>query len=94
LRRTRVNLGSFFNVNQPDPTQVVSEHDSTGRTLTKNEDLWMGPSLAHVIPGVRTFRLPAVEASLAVGFHSMTAAINVNSELSQMMFLSASAIVV
>src|SRR4029077_241336 len=32
-----VHLGSFFNVNQPDPTQVVTLHDSRGRTGPKNE---------------------------------------------------------
>jgi hypothetical protein len=31
-----VHLGSFFNVNQPDPTFVVTLHDSQGRTGPKN----------------------------------------------------------
>jgi hypothetical protein len=31
-----VHLGSFFNVNQPDPTATVTEHDSEGRTGQKN----------------------------------------------------------
>src|SRR5258707_5336274 len=31
-----VHLGSFFNVNQPDPTTVVTLHDSQGRTGPKN----------------------------------------------------------
>jgi hypothetical protein len=31
-----VHLGSFFNVNQPDPTGVVTAHDSTGRSGPKN----------------------------------------------------------
>ncbi|HVS86981.1 MAG TPA: carboxypeptidase regulatory-like domain-containing protein [Candidatus Acidoferrum sp.] len=31
-----VHLGSFFNVNQPDPTFVVTLHDSKGRTGPKN----------------------------------------------------------
>ncbi len=31
-----VHLGSFFNVNQPDPTATVTEHDSEGRTGPKN----------------------------------------------------------
>src|SRR6266404_2209976 len=50
-----VHLGSFFNVNQPDPTQVVTEHDSRGRTGPKNE--YCGVSLipCPFNPGVRTF---------------------------------------
>jgi hypothetical protein len=31
-----VHLGSFFNVNQPDPTATVALHDSLGRTGPKN----------------------------------------------------------
>ena len=31
-----VHLGSFFNVNQPDPTATVTLHDSQGRTGPKN----------------------------------------------------------
>src|SRR5467141_2904414 len=38
-----VHLGSFFNVNQPDPTTVVTQHDSQGRTGPKNEYCGVGP---------------------------------------------------
>jgi len=50
-----VHLGSFFNVNQPDPTQVVTEHDSRGRTGPKNEYCGVGPIPCPFNPGVRTF---------------------------------------
>jgi Carboxypeptidase regulatory-like domain/TonB dependent receptor len=50
-----VHLGSFFNVNQPDPTQVVTLHDSQGRTGPKNEYCGVGPVPCVFNPGVRTF---------------------------------------
>jgi hypothetical protein len=50
-----VHLGSFFNVNQPDPTQVVTLHDSRGRTGPKNEYCGVGPIPCPFNPGVRTF---------------------------------------
>jgi hypothetical protein len=50
-----VHLGSFFNVNQPDPTQVVTLHDSRGRTGPKNEYCGVGPVPCPFNPGVRTF---------------------------------------
>jgi len=50
-----VHLGSFFNVNQPDPTQVVTLHDSQGRTGPKNEYCGVGPVPCPFNPGVRTF---------------------------------------
>jgi outer membrane receptor protein involved in Fe transport len=49
-----VHLGSFFNVNQPDPTTVVTVHDSQGRTGPKN--LYCSvPAACPFTPGVRTF---------------------------------------
>ena len=49
-----VHLGSFFNVNQPDPTTVVTEHDTQGRTGPKN--LYCSvPAACPFTPGVRTF---------------------------------------
>jgi hypothetical protein len=49
-----VHLGSFFNVNQPDPTSVVTLHDSQGRTGPKN--LYCStPAACPFTPGVRTF---------------------------------------
>jgi carboxypeptidase family protein len=51
-----VHLGSFFNVNQPDPTGTEIVHDSRGRTGTKN--LYCTPPLdgsCPFTPGVRTF---------------------------------------
>ncbi len=50
-----VHLGSFFNVNQPDPTQQVLVHDSEGRTGLKNEYCGVGPVPCVFNPGVRTF---------------------------------------
>jgi hypothetical protein len=50
-----VHLGSFFNVNQPDPTQVVTLHDSRGRTGPKNEYCGVGPVPCPFNPSVRTF---------------------------------------
>ena len=50
-----VHLGSFFNVNQPDPTQQVLLHDSQGRTGLKNEYCGVGPIPCPFNPGVRTF---------------------------------------
>jgi hypothetical protein len=50
-----VHLGSFFNVNQPNPTQVVTLHDSRGRTGPKNEYCGLGPTPCPFVPGVRTF---------------------------------------
>jgi len=48
-----VHLGSFFNVNQPDPTNVVMLHDSEGRTGPKN--LYCAVTVAcPFTPGVRT----------------------------------------
>jgi hypothetical protein len=52
-----VHLGSFFNVNQPDVQQVVTQHDSEGRSGPKNE--YCPPTVPPVPctfnPGVRTF---------------------------------------
>jgi Carboxypeptidase regulatory-like domain/TonB dependent receptor len=48
-----VHLGSFFNVNQPDPTRQVMLHDSSGRTGPKNEYCSAEPCVFN--PGVRTF---------------------------------------
>ena len=50
-----VHLGSFFNVNQPDVQQVVTLHDSQGRTGPKNEYCAAGPVPCPFNPGVRTF---------------------------------------
>jgi len=50
-----VHLGSFFNVNQPDVQQVVTLHDSQGRTGPKNEYCAPGPVPCTFNPGVRTF---------------------------------------
>jgi hypothetical protein len=50
-----VHLGSFYNVNQPDPTQTVTLHDSEGRTGLKNEYCGVGPIPCPFNPGVRTF---------------------------------------
>ena len=36
LRSKGVHLGSFFNVNQPDPSGQVTVHNSSGQTGTKN----------------------------------------------------------
>jgi hypothetical protein len=49
-----VHLGSFFNVNQPDPTTVVTLHDSQGRTGPKNL-YCSAPAACPFTPGVRTF---------------------------------------
>ncbi len=49
-----VHLGSFFNVNQPNPSTVVTLHDSSGRTGPKN--LYCStPAACPFTPGVRTF---------------------------------------
>jgi hypothetical protein len=49
-----VHLGSFFNVNQPDPASVATLHDSRGRTGPKN--LYCSvPAACPFTPGVRTF---------------------------------------
>jgi len=50
-----VHLGSFYNVNQPDPAQVVTVHDSQGRSGPKNEYCPVGPIPCPFNPGVRTF---------------------------------------
>ena len=54
-----VHLGSFFNVNQPDVQQVVTAHDSQGRSGPKNEYCPIvvpGPQPPCLFnPGVRTF---------------------------------------
>src|SRR2546422_8960329 len=52
-----VHLGSFFNVNQPDPTSVVALHDSQGHTGPKN--LYFCP-VAVCGPGIPGTRLPNV----------------------------------
>jgi hypothetical protein len=49
-----VHLGSFFNVNQPDPTNVVMLHDSEGRTGPKNLYCSM-PVACPFTPTVRNF---------------------------------------
>jgi hypothetical protein len=51
-----VHLGSFYNVNQPDPTGTVTLHDSAGQTALKN--LYCTPPVLNscpFTPGVRTF---------------------------------------
>ncbi|HYL61282.1 MAG TPA: carboxypeptidase regulatory-like domain-containing protein [Candidatus Methylomirabilis sp.] len=51
-----VHLGSFFNVNQPNPTGTATLHDSAGQTGPKN--LYCTPALLNscpFTPGVRTF---------------------------------------
>lgn len=51
-----VHLGSFFNVNQPDPTGTATLHDSAGQSAPKN--LYCTPALLNscpFTPGVRTF---------------------------------------
>jgi hypothetical protein len=51
-----VHLGSFFNVNQPDPTGTAPEFDSKGRMGLKN--LYCFPPIAAICPFVPTFRTP------------------------------------
>jgi hypothetical protein len=48
-----VHLGSFFNVNQPDPTGTVTAFDSQGRSGQKEEYCSAQPCVFN--PGVRTF---------------------------------------
>jgi outer membrane receptor protein involved in Fe transport len=51
-----VHLGSFFNVNQPDPTGTAPSFDSKGRPGAKN--LYCTPAIAAIcpfVPGIRTF---------------------------------------
>ena len=49
-----VHLGSFFNVNQPDPTAAVTLHDSQGRTGPKNVYCSFVPACPFT-PGIRNF---------------------------------------
>ena len=49
-----VHLGSFFNVNQPDPTAQVTAFDSQGRSGQKNVYCSSVPACPFT-PGVRTF---------------------------------------
>jgi hypothetical protein len=49
-----VHLGSFYNVNQPDPTATVTVHDSQGRSGLKNAYCSVVPACPFT-PGVRTF---------------------------------------
>src|SRR6266849_5084053 len=49
-----VHLGSFYNVNQPDPTAQVTVHDSQGRSGLKNVYCSFVPACPFT-PGVRTF---------------------------------------
>ncbi len=49
-----VHLGSFFNVNQPNPTGTAQEFDSKGRMGPKN--LYCSPPIAAICPFVPTFR--------------------------------------
>jgi len=49
-----VHLGSFFNVNQPDPTGTALQFDSKGRMGLKN--LYCFPPIAAICPFVPTFR--------------------------------------
>jgi outer membrane receptor protein involved in Fe transport len=49
-----VHLGSFFNVNQPDPTGTAQQFDSKGRMGLKN--LYCFPPIAAICPFVPTFR--------------------------------------
>ena len=48
LRVKGVHLGSFFNVNQPEPSAQVTVHDSNGNAGLKNT-FFAGPG----IPGTR-----------------------------------------
>jgi outer membrane receptor protein involved in Fe transport len=51
-----VHLGSFFNVNQPDPHGTAPEFDSKGRMGSKN--LYCKPPIAGIcpfVPDIRTF---------------------------------------
>jgi hypothetical protein len=49
-----VHLGSFYNVNQPNPTARVTVHDSQGRSGLKNVYCSVVPACPFT-PGVRTF---------------------------------------
>src|SRR5258708_7013737 len=49
-----VHLGSFYNVNQPDPTAQVTVHDSQGHSGLKNVYCSVVPACPFT-PGVRTF---------------------------------------
>src|SRR6267143_309097 len=49
-----VHLGSFYNVNQPNPTAQVTVHDSQGRSGLKNVYCSSVPACPFT-PGVRTF---------------------------------------
>jgi hypothetical protein len=49
-----VHLGSFFNVNQPNPTAQVTVHDSAGASGLKNVYCSFVPACPFT-PGVRTF---------------------------------------
>ncbi|PYP89072.1 MAG: hypothetical protein DMG65_14275 [Candidatus Angelobacter sp. Gp1-AA117] len=49
LRSKGVHLGSFFNVNQPDPSGQITMHNSSGQTGTKNSYF-----AAPGIPGSRS----------------------------------------
>jgi len=49
-----VHLGSFYNVNQPNPTAQVTVHDSQGRSGLKNVYCSVVPACPFT-PGVRTF---------------------------------------
>ena len=49
-----VHLGSFFNVNQPDPSGTVTAFDSQGRSAKKNIYCAV-PVACPFTPGVRTF---------------------------------------
>lgn len=51
-----VHLGSFFNVNQPDPSSVVTLHDSQGRTGDKNLYFCPVAICGPGIPGTRDGR--------------------------------------
>ncbi len=51
-----VHLGSFFNVNQPDPSSVVTLHDSQGRTGPKNLYFCPVAICGPGIPGTRDGR--------------------------------------
>ncbi len=53
LRVKGVHLGSFFNVNQPDPTGQFPAHDSTGNTGTKATFFCPPEICGPGIPGTR-----------------------------------------
>ncbi|HLE36189.1 MAG TPA: carboxypeptidase regulatory-like domain-containing protein [Candidatus Acidoferrales bacterium] len=53
LRVRGLRLGSFYNINQPDPSGQVTVHDSQGRTGTKNTYFCPVAICGPGIPGTR-----------------------------------------